>query len=161
MLLDNIHFERIIESLGDEGKGITYRNISNWKAGGFKDWLADQERNQTLVLRRDSALSLLEKKAGTTIQDASKTIVAAQLYELLLNFDPTTFVKSLAEKPDLYLKLIGTLVRLSEGDAICASQRSKESAQHPNPGTAASSGPPSNIISAEGLREIMRQIKLI
>jgi hypothetical protein len=91
MLLDNVPFEKIIEALGDEGKGITYRNINNWKAGGFQEWLLDQERNESLVLRRDSALSLLEKKAGTALQDAGRTLATAQLYELLSTFDPTTF----------------------------------------------------------------------
>jgi hypothetical protein len=161
MLLDNVPFAKIIESLGDQGKGITYRNMTNWKAGGYKEWLLDEERKDALILRRDSAISLLNEKAGATVQDASRTIAAAQLYELLLTFDPTVFAQSLAEKPELYLRLISALARLSEGEAVCASQRAKESLLPDKLKTQTTNGHPSNVISAEGLKDILRQIKLL
>jgi hypothetical protein len=154
MLLDNVPFSKIIEAIGDHGKGISENNMGNWKKGGFKEWVEDQDRNQALVLRRDSALSILDKKAGATVQDASRTIAAAQLYELLLTFDPTAFAHSLADKPELYLRLIGALARLSEGEAACASQRAKESAAQPDT-------QPGNVVTPEALKQILRQIKLL
>src|SRR5882672_9231689 len=70
MMQDGVPYREIIERLGPEGSELNEQNLTNWRKGGHQDWLSDQERNQSLVLRRDSALSLLEKKAGATVQDA-------------------------------------------------------------------------------------------
>jgi hypothetical protein len=160
MLLDGTPFATIIEATGDHGKGISEANIGNWKKGGFQDWLQEQQRNQTLALRRDSALALLDEKAGVTVQDAGRTVAAAQLYELLLSFDPSAFAESLVEKPELYLRLIAVLARLSEGEAACAHHRVKESILQAKIQTEAT-GEPANVISDEALKAVLRRIKLL
>ena len=64
MLLDGVPFGKIIETLGDEVKDLTERNISNWKAGGYLDWLAELQRKEALTATRDAAIDLLNQKAG-------------------------------------------------------------------------------------------------
>jgi hypothetical protein len=160
MILDGVPYREIIERLGPEGAGLNEQNLTNWKQGGYQDWLADQERNQALVLRRDSALSLLEKKAGATVQDAGRTIAAAQLYELLLCFDPGELAQAVRRKPELYFRLVAALARLSEGEAVCGTHRNKQSALDPKARTN-TAGQPSNVITQEALRDILQQLKVI
>src|SRR5262245_52136524 len=119
MILDGVPFGKIISNLGESASHLNEDNITNWKKGGYQDWLLDLERKQALSATREAALDLVKEKAGATVQDAGRTIAAAQLYELLLSFDPTSFHSALADKPELYLKLIGALSRLSEGEAAC------------------------------------------
>jgi hypothetical protein len=158
MILDGVSYREIIERLGPEGVGLNEQNLTNWKQGGYQDWLADQERNQALVLRRDSALALLDKNAGGTVQDAGRTVAAAHLYELLLCFDPAELARALVRKPELYFRLVAALARLSEGEAVCG--KNKQSAIDPKARTNAA-GQPSNVITQEALRDILQQLKVI
>jgi len=160
MLLDGVPFGKIIAALGDKAQDVTERNVSNWKQGGYEDWLLDLERKEALAVTRDAALELVSEKAGATVQDAGRTIAAAQLYELLLSFNPTSFTAALADKPELYLKMIGALARLSEGEAACSNQRVRET-QIKAKLDAAKPGAPANVITQETLKEIARLIKLL
>jgi len=125
MLLDGVPFLEIIQRLGDAGKDLNEDNITSWKKGGFKDWLVEMQRLDDLGATREAALSLVSQKAGPTVQDAGRTIASAQLYELLLSFDPRSFAQALAEKPELYFRLINALSRLSEGEANCSRRRAQ------------------------------------
>jgi hypothetical protein len=159
MLLDNVPFAKIIENLGEAGSHITEANVGNWKSGGFQDWLRDQERNEALNATRDAALDLVKQKAGATVQDAGRTIASAQLYELLLSFDPRAFAQALADKPELYFRLINALSRLSEGEATCGRRRAESLIKdHTDP---SQGGISQNVVAGETLKEIARLIKLL
>src|SRR5205807_5994308 len=84
LLLDNTPYKKIIQSLGEPGSHLNEGHIGQWKAGGYQDWLEDLRRAEALGIARDSAIDLLSKNAGATVQDASRAVAAAQLYELLL-----------------------------------------------------------------------------
>jgi len=142
MLLDGVTYRGIIQKLGDSGKDLVEDHIGSWyREGGYDEWLAELQRTQDL-------------------QDASRTIASAQLYELLLSFDPRAFAQALLDKPELYLRLINALARLSEGEAACGHHRAQESLieaklKPSQPGN----GPA--IVSPETLAEIARLIKLL
>jgi hypothetical protein len=160
MLRDNVPYKKIIESLGDEGKDINEDNIGNWKAGGYEDWLVEQRRAADIGRTREAALTLVKQDAGSTVQNAGRTIASAQLYELLLAFDPTSLVDLFREKPELYFRLVSTLARLSEGESTCSGRPSPASpgeSQSAN-GKDAQAKP---VISGERLQELIRLIKLV
>ena|SRR5436190_12584475 len=162
MLLDGVPFAHIIDRLGEHGKELNEDNVSNWKKGGYKDWLMELERKEALTATRDAALTLVKEKAGGTVQDAGRAIAAAQLFELLISFDPTAFAKALADKPELYLRLISVLARLSEGEAACGHYRAKESAVEKKVNaTAGGTTTTAKLVDPETLKEIARLIKLL
>src|SRR5436190_4952138 len=127
MILDGIAYSKIIENLGEHRGDINEDNVSDWKDGGYQDWLLAMQRAEDLGATREAALSLVSQKAGATVQDAGRTIASAQLYELLLSFDPRKFADALAEKPELYFRLVNSLARLSEGEAVCSRRRAQRS----------------------------------
>lgn len=160
MLLDGFTYAQIIEKIGEPGKNLAEDHIRSWKKGGYEDWLLDLERKEALRATREAALDLVNEKAGTTVQNAGRAIAAAQLYELLLSFDPRTFANALANKPELYFRLINCLSRLSEGEAICGQRRAQEALidSKLNPVKPANG---SNVVASETLKDIARLIKLL
>jgi len=160
LILDGNTYKQVIAKLGEDGKGLKEEYIRTWKRGGYKDWLVELERKEALHSIHEKAVDLLEQKSGATIQDAGRTIAAAQLYEFLTSFDHSTFADALAKKPELYLRIISTLARLSEGEASCSHLRALESVMR------AKLEPPEaradkKLVSAETLMEIARQAKLL
>ena len=160
MIQDGVPYAQIIEKLGEQGKGLKGDHLSEWKTGGYEDWLLQQERVDDLGATREAALSLVRQKAGAPVQDAARSIASAQLYELLLSFDPRNFAAVLPEKPELYLRIINALARLSEGEAVCSRLRAQASALERELETTRPGETP-GIISAEKLKEIIRLIKLL
>src|SRR6266568_278641 len=94
MILDGVPYPKIAENIGESGKGLSKDCVGEWARGGFNDWLQEMERAEDLGATREAALSLVEQKAGATVQDAGRTIASAQLYELLLSFDPRGFANA-------------------------------------------------------------------
>src|SRR5438034_64248 len=83
MLLDGVPYSDIPERLGEAGNDLTEEHIRRWKAHGHQRWLLELDRKEALQAAREHAHDLLSQKAGVPVQDASRTIAAAQLYELL------------------------------------------------------------------------------
>jgi hypothetical protein len=160
MLYDGVPYAKIIEKLGEPVKHLATHHIKTWKAGGFLEWVAEQERKDALVVRRDAAMDLVKEKATASVQDAGRSLASAQLYEFLISFDPKSLADALAEKPELYLRIISTLARLSEGEASCNHNRAREAliqaklklTQSTEAGKA---------VSPETLKEIVRLINLL
>jgi len=156
MILDGVPYRQIIENLGEPGKDLDEGHLTTWRKGGFEDWLLELERKEALGATREAALDLINQKAGPAVQDAGRTIAGAQLYELLLSFDPRAFAAALHEKPELYLRLINALSRLSEGEAACAKHPSLQTQPQ---GSESPTDP--KVIDAATLKEIARLIKLL
>jgi len=160
MLLDGFSYREILEKIGEPMKHVNEDNMRNWHAGGYKDWLLDLQRAEDLGATREAALTLVEQKAGPTVQDAGRTIISAQLYELLLSFDPRAFAAALQDKPELYFRLVSSLSRLSEGEAVCSRRRAQGSLIEDQ----LSSSQNDNgevVIPAEKLNKLLRLIKLL
>lgn len=160
LLLDGLTYRRIIEALGEDGKDLDEDNIRRWYNGGHQDFLRSLARNEALQSTREAAVDLLQQKAAMPVQDASRTVAAAQLYELLLSFDPTSFAAALADKPELYLRLVNALSRLCEGEAATTHRRAQESL------IATKLKPEESVeqrkLLTEGeLKDLTRQIKII
>jgi hypothetical protein len=161
MLRDNVPLRKILASLGDQGKDINEDNLSNWKAGGYQDWLLEQRRAADLGRTREAALSLVKQEAGNTVQNAGRSIASAQLYELLLSFDPTSLVDLFKEKPELYFRLVTTLARLSEGEARCSRRLAQGSLIEDQLVAGAKDGDKRPVITGDRLHELIRLIKLV
>jgi hypothetical protein len=160
MLLDGLPYARIIENLGDAAKGLKEAHIGEWKPIGYQRWLDDRERRGDVRASRESALALVKEKAGATVQDASRTVASVQLHELLLSFNPAAFSSALAQKPELYLKLVHAIARMSEREAYCSKARATgslvEGRLQPS-----ESADGKTVISPQELQEITRLIKLL
>lgn len=120
-IADGVPHHEILKGLGEHGKGITDRNVSNWKThGGYERWLEHRDTKAALSITRGEAADLAAEKPAAPLQDASRSLASAQIYEMLRLFDTSNLRSALASKPQLYLHLINSVSRLSEAEATCA-----------------------------------------
>src|SRR5688572_24654061 len=84
---DGIRYRQIISTLAQQGHpGLTHSNLSNWKKGGYQDWLRAQERLE----QRDFKHQLAEQQAKTndpTYHDAAVYLAQLQFFEALNRLD--------------------------------------------------------------------------
>jgi hypothetical protein len=126
MILDGVPYAEIIQKLGEEGKDLVEKNLTTWRAGGYQDWLRQQQRIELIQSKHEMAMDLLGQNPGTSLHEASRQIAAAQLCELIVDFDPAILLDALREKPEFYARLLSVLARLSESDLACAHHRAQE-----------------------------------
>jgi hypothetical protein len=109
MLEDGKTYAAIVKELQDLGHpGFNMMNISTWKAGGFRDWHAEQER---LACIRDATRPLhgTDPNAASL---ASDNLASRLLTDTFTQFDPEYLRNRLAKHPERYFSLILAYSRL-------------------------------------------------
>jgi hypothetical protein len=111
-----VRYAQVCAWLVEQGHaGITEGHMMRWYHGGFVDWKREQERMEQVRVKREFALDFLKQNEGGTFQEASLQLAAAQLYDMLCEFDARTLKQMVLEKPELYVRMINSLSRLSRG----------------------------------------------
>ena len=62
-------------------------NITNWRTGGYQDWLGEQQRLEDMRLKREFAFEIVSRNEGSKIHEAAAQLAASQLYETISDFD--------------------------------------------------------------------------
>jgi len=126
MIDDGLPYAEIIRVLGDAGKGLTEKNVSDWRFGAHQAWVKEQQRLAGMRVRQEFAIDLVRENAGATTQQAAYQIAALNLCDLLDDFDPALLKQTLHSDPDTYTKLLNAYTRLllampklGEADAEC------------------------------------------
>src|SRR4030095_31550 len=65
MLDDGIPYHVIIDELGEAGEGLNTQNLTNWKQGGYQEWVKNQERIDRARIQTEHAIDLLRETNGT------------------------------------------------------------------------------------------------
>src|SRR4051812_35360327 len=58
LLLDGVPYLDIIARLGDDASDLNEDNLSNWRAGGYQEWLREQDRRDEQNARKERAEDL-------------------------------------------------------------------------------------------------------
>lgn len=118
MLRHGSPYSAISEKLAASGHpGITPANISNWKFGGFADWLDEQQRLEARL-----ALPKALERCGRSneldrLQQNALALACEQLAQILSRFDINRALALLYEKPQLLPAFIGALAALGRSSA--------------------------------------------
>jgi hypothetical protein len=116
MLLDGATYREIMEAMAAKGIRLQKNALTTWMRGGHQDWLAVEERLTNIERLRDFALRVVKSSEGTVVQEAAMKVAAAQIYELLMNYDPKVLNKRLKEGDTSdYAKLVNVMARLNDG----------------------------------------------
>jgi hypothetical protein len=91
---------------------LTENNLSNWKSGGYLDWLAEQHRLDRMRVRQEFAMDLVQENNGITSHQAASQIAALNLCDIVDDFDPEILKKALQSDPETYVKLLNAYTRL-------------------------------------------------
>lgn len=91
------------------------QNITNWRDGGYQDWLKEQERLADMKHKREFALEIVRQNEGSKLQEATLHLAASQLYDALTDFDIAGLKELLADKPEHFTQVVNSLAKLSKG----------------------------------------------
>lgn len=97
-----------------EGVPVDDNNISQWRQGGYQDWLAHQDVLDTTKRRSQWALEMAE--AGKNIFGGAAVVAGGQLAELLEDMDIAAQREMLMEKPETFVDLVNALAKLKKGE---------------------------------------------
>lgn len=115
------------ERFGEEP--VTAQNLSEWRKGGFQDWLKKQER----VIRTKQLAEYCRKigDAGASEFGLPAALAGGQLMSVLEDFDEDLLKGVLAEDPAKVLELMSTVATLERARAgsRTVDQREKQLAQ--------------------------------
>lgn len=119
MIRDGFTYADIIGWLIAEGhcqaRDVNDQNLSNWKEGGFRDWLGEQQRLDDMRLRQEFAMEIVQANEGSKIHEAALQVAANQVYEVLMDYDLEQLKVKLEGDPENYSRLVSALARLSKG----------------------------------------------
>ena len=101
----------------DKMSDINEDNVSNWKSGGYLDWLLEQDIQADLRARREYALELAKDLPEQHIDDVTLQMGINLLYHVLAGLDRDLLRDKLQADPAAWCKVVNTLARLSR-DAI-------------------------------------------
>jgi hypothetical protein len=127
MIQDGVPYLQILERLGPVAEGITEKNLSNWKAGGYVDWLREIQLSNAVQRKHELAQNIVEKSADINgAGQAVLTIIATNLLEFLTETDPETMRDSLLSDADKFTRFVNSMVRLAEGGIKCQLQKYRQ-----------------------------------
>lgn len=161
MIEDGVPYLQIIERLGPDGQGLIEKNLSNWKSGGYVDWLREIQLTNALQAKHELAQAIVARSAEANgAGQAILQIIAANLCEFLAETDPASLRESLLSDADKFTRFVNSMVRLAEGGIKCElhkfhhQDRAAEAAKQKSP--AEKPG-----ISDESLRAAEEKLKLL
>jgi len=116
MIDDGVPYNDIIRKLNDEsGVQLKCHALSVWRRGGHQDWLNEQRRVAQMDKNRELVLKILRRRSSKPIAEKALDVAAAQIYELLMNFQLEALKEKLADDPEIYPEIVETLTKVSEG----------------------------------------------
>ena len=123
MIYDGGPYAKIIAQLGEAGKGLRHQNLSTWKAGGYREWLQEEQRSEGVRAKEQFAVNLLREQDGSKLHETSLQLAANQLCQFLADFDPATLREKIQADPQNFVRLLAVLPKLSESGLKCESHR--------------------------------------
>jgi hypothetical protein len=136
---------------------ITKGNLSQWRKGGYKDWLRDQSINDQLHMVCESAK---DAPNGNALANLVAQLSLFQLYQRLAAFDPSTIKPEHLQDPKDHVRLMNAGSRIIRSTLAIQKQNGNKSA--PSRPTPTDDPNPENLepFSRENLRKFERIIGL-
>jgi hypothetical protein len=135
LIQDGVPYEVIIEKLESPDapplpRSITKNNLSDWKDGGYQDWLKDQFWREEMRARFEAFSGLLNGADPIQLPEGGLQLAAIGLCELLRGLSNSGAAGK--PDPDKYVRAANSLARLSSSNltiqqyrAACAEAQAK------------------------------------
>jgi len=99
MLADGDTGAIIIDRFAELGISLNHENISNWRHGGYVDWVLEQDWEVEMKTQRKSASVFLDTGDETKFQQAVIQLAVTQIFKTLkkgrLSNDPSNYTRLL------------------------------------------------------------------
>jgi hypothetical protein len=114
------------------GEPVNDQNLTNWRLGGYADWLRREDKNERLKLLAEHCRQAAE--SGGDVLQGSAAVAGGLLMEVIETLDPDVQRELVAEKPEKLVPLMGALsalmgARTAQERVEIAKQRTKQNEQ--------------------------------
>ncbi len=119
MLDDGLPARVIIDELGEAGEGLNPQNISNWRQGGYQDYLRNQELIARAKAQVELAIDLLRETGSEDallMARAANLVASIQLFDAIRNYGDEALRKTLQLKPTSYFQVVHSVCALSDSE---------------------------------------------
>jgi len=113
MILDGVPYPAIIQSLGEDGKHLNGVNLTRWRKGGYKDWLAEQAFIERTRARQETPAELVRDFDATEVNHAALQLGTLHIFEALRDLGPGSLNQKLGGDCAAFARLINALARAS------------------------------------------------
>jgi len=73
MLDDGLPYHVILDEIGEAGEAINTQNLTNWKQGGYQDWLKQQDLIKRTLAQTEFAIDLLRETGDVDLALVMRT----------------------------------------------------------------------------------------
>ena len=117
MLDDGVPYKAIIEKLGDAGKHLNEDNITNWRMGGFQDYLRGLAINERARAQIEVAAEVVRdtpaQLQSPRIREAVNQIALLKYLDTLLEHGDHIAGESLKKNPAKMITLMNSMCNLA------------------------------------------------
>ncbi len=112
-LYDGVSYPDIIQRLGDAGKDLTSKHLSEYKKYSHQSWLKAKLWHDEMRTRQEAFLDLLRGSESANLSEVGLQITATQICELLRDLKPFAAKEKIENDPDKYVRIVNSLARIS------------------------------------------------
>ena len=116
MLDDGLPYQVIIDELGEAGQGLNLQNLTNWKQGGYLDWVKHREMIARAQAQMEVATDLLRETKDISpgeVYRACSLVAGTQILTALMEYGDETLRKMLLNDAATYITLLNTICNLA------------------------------------------------
>jgi len=126
LMLDGRTYLEIIAALGPDGRDLNEDNLASWKSGGFLEFREEEKEFEAIRVRQEFAIDVARSTPGVSLCEATAKIMIAQVLDALRGSGTTSLLTALQDKPEIYVRLLQAVARLSASALLCERHRLNE-----------------------------------
>src|SRR5438445_11701733 len=128
MLDDGVPYKAIIEKLGEAGKHLNEDNISNWRLGGYQDYLNTLQINDRARTQTEAAADVLRDTGHVgpaKLQQVCQEIALLQYLRTLMDHGDQLAQDSLKKNPAKMITLMNACSNMASAGLAIDKQKRK------------------------------------
>lgn len=127
MLKDGFEYKIIIQKLGEAGRHLNEDNITNWRRGGYQDYLNGHAINERACAQTQAAADLLRDEGHLDpelVRAVCQELAALQYLSTLMEHGDRVAQDSLKRNPAKMITLMNTLCKMANAGRLIEQSKS-------------------------------------